>query len=266
MSFFDDEKSKHDSKPIELYHFYRDTTNYYFTSSDKSVFFNAKKYIPASFVRTSIKQANEISRTDLKVNITTENPFYAETQVIYPKRAFNLDIYRYQPNSNEAIVIWSGTVEQATYFNILKVELLCQNISEKLRKNSLRYSYQNTCNHTQYGASCGLDIENFTESITVELLEEENIKITSNGLTNQDTDYYRGGVARHNGEIRNIKVHDVDYIVLERPFTSLVEGDIIQVSYGCKYSKAGCKLVNNFENNFGFQYIPSDNPYKKTII
>lgn len=270
MSFLTAEQSQHNSKPIELYHFFRDSQNFYFTSSDKSVTYLGNKYIPQSIIRSNIKQASEISRTDIKISITTLNPFFKEIQLIYPKKVFSVKIYRLQKEENEALKIFEGFIQQTTYYNKLKVEITCHNISKTLRKNSLRYSFQNKCNNTIYGNKCTLIIDNYTDLINIENISDDGLTIYSSDLVQRDFGYYRAGIAIFDGDYRNITKHDnndIDnaFIILDKKIEKLKIGDVLKATYGCKYSSSGCKKVNNFKNYFGFEYIPTENPYTQSI-
>lgn len=71
-------------------------------------------------------------------------------------------------------------------------------------------------------------------------------------------------------EFRQIISHgtDVDgnYIMLDNEYNNLQIGDIIYLAYGCKSSRTGCKLVNNFDNYMGFEFVPTFNPHERELV
>jgi hypothetical protein len=167
--------------------------------------------------------------------------------------------------------MFRGTLQSVNFNNINNIELTFQNISESLRKNALRYSYQTSCNNIQYGSKCGLNIETYTDEYIVADIQDNNKKIFITTLSNKINDYYKSGISILNDvEYRNIIEHKVivegEYIILDIAYINLQIGDTIKFTYGCKQSSEGCKVVNNFDNFFGFERVPVDNPTKKPII
>ena len=136
MAFFDAELSLFKSQPIELYKFtdFRYNT-YLFTSSDKTTFFKGEEYTPAFIERESIKQAGELTKNDLKVTLTKQNPIVPQLfEILYPKTSVELTIFRFQPEEEDFAQIFKGTVVDPKFIDSKRVEINCQNITRTARK------------------------------------------------------------------------------------------------------------------------------------
>lgn len=268
MSFLNAELSNFLSRPVELYQFTSGVTNWYFTSSDKSVVHNAITWTPETISRGNIKLSNDLKRSDLVLRISQKNPmrdFLLERGI---QRELRLTIYRLQVEEDESEISFSGSVGLVEIKNELEIELTFQQIGEIALKNSQRYTYSYKCNHDQYSPKCGLDLDTESQIVNVTNIDGNEITIDDTGDVD---DFFKAGIMFFDkGGLRekryiiaddNTTIAGSRILKLDIFFNNIELTDIVSAAPGCRNNSDVCKELNNFDNYLGFEWIPEDNYY-----
>jgi hypothetical protein len=272
MSFLSAELSNFLSRPAELYHFRTGVTNYYFTSSDKTINHNGIDWIPETISRSSIKISNNITRSDLVLRMSQQNPLRDFIFNRGIKRELELTIYRYQMEEGLSETSFSGVMGMSNVKNELEIEMTFQQIGSIATKTSQRYTYSFKCNHDQYSSACGLDILANSVTSPMDSIVGNKVTIVDNGAA---VNFYKAGLIWIDKaglrEKRYIIEDDTNTLVgfriltLDIFFDEIELTDIINLAAGCSNNSINCKSLGNFENFLGFEHIPDDNYYTDGI-
>jgi hypothetical protein len=273
MSFIEAELSKLLSRPVELYHFYSNEKDYYYTSSDQKIIYNDITWIPETIRRSNIVNSNDLRRSEIDVSISQINQLKEYCFSEFIQESLQLDIYSYQIKEQEALKTFSGTMLQYSISSEVEIKLNFAQIGQFVLNKSQRYGYSNKCNHDQYSKACGLSLSINSDKVTI-------LEINNNGLqivfedTGKPASHYQTGILRFTQFFKHNDIYIESDIIdglnrvvtIEFAIKDLKVGDEVSASFGCQNSSTKCKSVVNFHNYFGFEYIPSDNYFTDGIV
>lgn len=268
MTYLDDEKSVHDSKPVELYKFVGTYASFFYTSAPVDQEYDGDTYAAITIERTEV---NEGTQDDDGLDITVTLPVESELAVTYaftvspPK--LSLTIYRVQPSG--VGVYWTGPVNNVSVDSHGRASLSCPSaLGAALAGNVPSVYYQTPCNNTLYDQRCKIDEALWSQDTTVSSVSEDNKTISIGSIGSLDGKLLGGDLALANGERRMIVAQTGTDITVNFPFSAAITAGLdCRVAAGCNYAYHGdCKAKFNNQINFnGFPYIPPINPFADGI-
>ncbi|MFG0756141.1 phage BR0599 family protein [Pseudomonas sp. TYF_14] len=264
MSYDTYEKSGWLSQPYELYRFTHAGDTHAFTTKTKQLLHvDGTIYQPAFLKRGSITRTEDPNKQKLSITVSADNPVAQLFKRGLPGREITLKIIRVQKAAagDPGINLWSGQVTSAN-FNDDKCSLECEPVAALMNKAALRMYYQFQCNHNLFDELCSLDVNDWSEYHAVSAIEQNGTLLTLNTITQPDG-YYAAGLAEINDQWVMVTGHDAatNKVLILSALDGLKEGDVIRLTKGCDRTKAACNSFGNKDNFFGFQTIPTDNPF-----
>jgi uncharacterized phage protein (TIGR02218 family) len=252
--------------PIECYFFAGTVKNYLYTSADTDVSIGTDNYKSTAIERSELKVS---THSDDRQEITLSMPTILDVIQDYAFSVAPPDLtltirrfHRGTDSSANNVIYWIGQVS-SMLVNGHGSQILVPSIMSNAMKNNIPpVSYQTPCNHVLFDARCKVDRPSHLLSTTVAFIGGRNITMgDAPGVA--DGVFITGEVfcARTN-EHRQIQNHAGRGLLINYPFSKVVVGDAIQVTWGCDHSFSTC--VNKFGNqlNFGgFPYVPNINPF-----
>jgi len=269
MPFEDQETSRDEAKPIELYKIYLgDTVVERYTSYQTQIFQGGSEYLPLpGLERTPVT----IVRQGRFSNMTIRMP--ASTQIVTryinnaPSQPVRIEISRFHAD------------DPALEERLLVVGMLrAISITDGGRKAQLEVSPQNggftkTIPSDLFSSQCQNDLGDSTCQFVhtapthiaqnVLVTEESAENLTIPGISSYNDGWFTGGfVETPQGDRRLILSHEGTAIRIMVPFEAPVQGTSVSVYSGCDHRPTTCRgKFQNLVNFRGFPYIPSRDPH-----
>jgi hypothetical protein len=238
----------------------------YCTNHGELIQFNGHDYVPAPVSRSLIGYHTNLQVDKVTVNlgivsVTMGDKLYTVPQVVAKDlwRNAQVTIRTYDFERDEFTTIFIGYVTGVPSYNRATLSLECASILDKLQDPFPKYLYQWNCNHTHYGKYCTLDKADFVLSGTTELGCSVFLIYSSLFLfVNHAEGYWLRGEITIDDQTRSIIDHKDGYIGLFTPLDDAPAYGVPFLAYpGCNRTSQDCiNKFNNFENFFGFEYIP----------
>ena len=257
MSFDSFELSIDGGQPYELYHFFGEGVNFYYTTNLTIVNHLGQNYQPQPIDRTAFELANFIGN-----NVTSDIilPLDCELSKLFsarytPSRLFVI-VYRGHVGTVDTVIEWRG---QAASFETKENSFTIKTVSllQELSQNEPNFAtYSAKCNNTLFDNRCKAIRVNHTLAATITknefwLITFDNAFIPDDTLT--------GGLFKNvtTGELRGISEQKADKLFLNYPVSFSKVGDAIELSLSCNKTLDHCENRFNNQINFnGFLYIP----------
>lgn len=268
MTYQASEASKHDGKPVELFRYEGTYQNFYYTSGQKVISFQApdeaspNDYIPLAMKRSGVPQTTQ---DDDNAEVTIEMPVSTDLVAIYgfqisPPALF-LTIYRGH-TPGEYVRYWSGEVENIQVARGTATVRVPSGLASALSADFPNVYYQTPCNHTLFDPRCGVDPEDWTVATSIDAIDGVNVTVDDIGTL--DGMMLGGDALLPSGERRMIVAQTGNVITLNYPFASADPTDAITLMTGCDLAWAGdCKLRYDNTRRFGgFPFIPPKNIFR----
>jgi len=111
-----------------------------------------------------------------------------------------------------------------------------------------------------YDTNCGVDESLYEVTGPVSAISSSTYTVT--GLNAYSANYFGGGFAIYDTDMRLVTFHSGNDITLQLPFDSRVSvGTTISVYPGCTGNPSIClNRFNNISNYLGMPYVPNSNP------
>lgn len=249
------------------------------TSADTDETHNGETYISTAIGRNEVESKNELSRANLTVTVSLDNPMGRRWLRNTGDSVVTLNVF--VKNEFETIVAWKGRLASVKP-NEKSIELVFESIFTSLRRPGLRQRYQRTCPHVLYGAGCTLDKEDF--AVSGEVTNVAGTVVTMPIAATYPNGFFNAGmIEAPDGTLRFVTSHVGQTLTLIRPLESLSEffakngygegygygygGLVVRIFPGCDRIKETCKNKFNNLNNFGgFPFIPLKNPFGGSSI
>lgn len=269
MSFLDKIKNKIVPAVTEVYEIAYGSDFYYYTSSDFDFDFAGNTYLAKPIKRSSIKQNENFFAGELTFSL----PKTDDVSRIFRKE-FNLPvffkIYRIDRNdvNQQKDLIYTGFINNASNDEVLTT-FTC-NTNENNSSNTIgQYRFSRLCANDLYNHKCKVVKEDYSFQTTITSISDNATTIVlsnSNGIGSLANGYFKHGYIESDTFSSSITEHTGLTVKLYHPLKSVSVGDNVTVVAGCNRASDTCKnKFNNFDNFFGFEYIPNQNPFTKTI-
>lgn len=250
-------------QPVELYHFWMGSTDWYFTSGDVPITFDGQVYTPAYIDRTEINfnVDLEVSQCDITVANVTD-PILSFMNVT-PSQEIWVSIFRIFRDDTpyEASVVFLGNPVDGTRKGAT-VKIQCVGFEQYLKGLVPHFRYQRQCNWTIFDSDCGLTpIEGTTQVTTTVTVSNNNMTIVSADFANVADGILTGGKCYFGSHYRMVAAHSGSTLTLRYPMPGIVNGSSVIVTAGCDGLIEHCvDTFNNLSKFGGHPYIPQDNP------
>ncbi len=236
-----------------------------YTSTNENVEYDSITYIPEIIKIGNLVISDDFYKTNLTVNISSQNEFIRSFIAGSPDISVVIDIFRYTPETDSAITFFHGEIMSVT-INEKTSKITCNQSSVRLSKQMMTNYFQKPCRHILYSKTgCRLNRNSYKIKGTI-LTMNGNV-ITMSGVTSNDSSYYLAGEIKTGLERKTITKYNpsTKAITLMRNLVKAKIGDAITIYAGCDHTKESCYAKNNILNFGGHSYIPEKNPLTKLV-
>lgn len=255
--------------PFFLYEFRRGELTWKYTSHPSVVSLSPLgNFIPVPISHGRMNQTGQIERISLEVDIPFTDDLAVNQRLPNLYEITTLTIWRAFTSavSDKYAVIWKGRVV-SNRTSGRNFTLICENVHTSVRRAGLRGRFQRSCRHNLYGPGCGLNINDWYETVTVQDLNANVINIPTIAGKTDSFGYYNGGVVKFGNNYGFITDHDGNNLALITPIPDLEVGSTIQIAPGCFLNRLTCQnKFNNVLNFGGVPYLPTANPFAGASI
>jgi len=270
VSYEDIEISAEDGRPVELYEFRGVTGDFFYTSHQRQVTFNANVYTPvAGLTRRQLSIGVEGGASSSTLEVLLPYNLDLAREYAYgdapPQLSFTLWRGHLSDPDEAYRAIWQGEV---TTWSVkgLEARLKIPSIfAVALSQNMPPRRWQGPCNHVLYDSRCGVNRNDHAVNTTVTAISSGTVTVANLPWTGNEG---VGGelVVLGSNERRMITATSGTAISIQSSFSAIAVGDNVIAYEGCDHSAETCRdKFNNFENFGGFNLIPGLNPFLRTL-
>ncbi len=261
MPYQDDDESVETSEPVELYDFVVDTVTYRYTSGAVAFEYESEDYTPIAIEREAVVVSSG-GMDELTVTIPTSCTFVQDIAFDVPPQNMYLTIYRYQPNSATAVILWSGRIMPLTVQGPVTMVRSPSIVDDALRTQIPSVVAQALCNHTLFDANCGIERGDFDLVTTANTINGLEIVVASVGAAIDN--FYRAGEIWIGNQKRTIITQVGTTLTLLWPFPVSIEDPVACTIYaGCDHTVKTCRdKFANVENFGGYPFLKWKNPFE----
>ena len=251
------------------------------TSADTDEAYNGEIYTSTAIGRDESEQKNELSKANLTVTVSLDNPMGRRWLKTSVDAIVGLTLFRKDIDTGNVVVGWKGRLASVKP-NEKSIQLIFESVFTSLRRPGLRARYQRSCPHVLYGNGCNAAKEDFAVSGQVSNVSGTTV-VMPVAATFPNGWFTAGMIEAPDGTMRFITAHSGDTLTLIRPLDSLSEafakqgygqgygygygGLVARIFPGCDRTTATCSAKFNNLNNFGgFPFIPTKNPFGGSSI
>lgn len=257
MTFTSNMQAVEQSSVTELYEITTRDKVYRYTTNRTDLTFLGNLYRRASMKRSGFSVDRELGSPKVSISGFYWPPLQ-EYFAASPLPATTIQIYRAITQELTAYAnLFFGSVRRASVANkVITVECVqTTRLSTKLPK----IIHQPNCNWQVFDCDCGLSADDYAVGATIIGVSNQYIRSPTFALF--PTGYFIQGRVLFEGDFRFITGYDGEYLALQMPFSSLVNGDYVVAYPGCDGLKATCSTkFNNVDHFCGMPMIPSHNP------
>lgn len=264
MSYTEFSHSISKAQQVNLYQFIRGDNEkvYRFCDADQDIVLNGERY-----VRAAISDSGRQDGENVMLTIAHTNPIAKLYRGLPPSQTIKVIIMRLHigDTSNEARVVWIGTIIEAKRPNIATTQLVSASLSNTMECAGLRLTWGRNCPYTLYDYDCKVNPKNFViAGLTIKALTGTTITVDfpqdlPQGWFNAGfIEWFDDGVR----EVRAVTVHQNNQLTLMGGTQNLSVGTSIKVYPGCDGQASTClKKFNNMLNFGGIPHMPNKSPY-----
>lgn len=290
MSYDILDQSTQDSQPAYRFLFSQGSTQWRYTTLPVFISDSAETWEPAPFRASNVTSSNEMAKNGIKISMPRTIGVAQQFLGGVPEDIMTLTVFRDQGRGEadsdlETQVFWKGRVV-AVDIGGDDVTLECEDTFTSMRRSGLRARYQKGCRHALYSTLCGVDKNDYGQSveiisysgrtITVDTVQDSTLFADSGDSSTETIEdvsatYWVGGfVELANGATRYIVDQVGTTLTLLSPFKQqdMPGSDTVSASIypGCDRTIQNCiGTFNNVENFGGFPWIPSKNPFRNGV-
>lgn len=240
-----------------------------YTTSRKIQEIAGKLFSPIAANRSVIVKSESDSR-DLEIEVPADNEVVKlfrdntpdATVTIKVSRLVDGDLHPYFTGNV------SGVSFSAQIGATARASITCSSIISKLATSGLNYTFSAGCNHLLYSPQCGLNFDDWADTINVEAITNNGFTLHSETLKNKSDRHYVSGLCEFNGIYAMISGYDPQEgsITLFSPIIGITPGSTIKTAKGCNRSIDACIDFNNTDNFYGFPWIPTDDIWTSGVM
>jgi hypothetical protein len=259
MSYDSRETSVYGGVPFELYWFASGTRNWYFTSGDTERTYLANLYVPETIDRTEQNQNQELNAGSITVTLPKGNPVATQFIGAIPSTPFSVVIFRGHDGESEVITNFTGRIANVQFDEDCVFTLAPEQYD--LKKVIPPQTYQGQCNWILYSEGCGIDPNDFKYTGTVSAVSGDTITVPD--FAALDDQFLTAGWIEKDDLRRMIIDQTGGVLTTITPMPGIEVGDSVTAFAGCMLFRTVCRdKFNNLDRFFGFDRIPSKNPFE----
>lgn len=272
MTYAASEQSKHGGKPIELFRYVGTYQNFYYTSGQMPIEYQApdelapNTYVPLNTRRSAVGQ---MTQNDDNSEVTIEMPVSTDIVAIYGFQIsppdLELTIFRGH-NPGEYVRYWSGKVENIQVVKGTATIRVPSELAAALGADFPNVYYQGPCNHSLFDERCGVPFEDWSASTLITAINGKTLTLAEMPLA-LDGQLVGGDCLLPSGERRMIVAQTANTIMVNYPFAGAELGGEVMLAAGCDLAwKGDCKVkFNNTARFGGMPLIPPLNIFSSGI-
>lgn len=275
MSYTAQEQSAYLGNLVEHYRFVIGATVYRYTSAPVAQTLttgNAEQngtYVPEAISTSEPEHSRESKSTRLQITLPRANAIAQKFRFYPPETRVRVQVFRKHVADTEIITWWRGTVREAD-FKGGEARLDCTPTLGQMDGLGLWAKWGVQCNLQPYSARCGVNIADFTQSLTVTAINGATITVSAHG---QADGWFRAGkVIRADGARRHIREQVGNVLTLILDFEELTVGETVSVVAGDDLLHETCRTKffadgdsgnpdGNIANFLGVFTTPTHNPF-----
>ena len=267
-TYAEQEVSRQDSEPVELYEFTLGASVFRYTSAMDDVAIAPNTFMREAISRTKLVQGSRQERETLNVTMPIDNSFALRYVRIPPGDRATFRLFRAQrsetPPFDTVVLLFTGRVLAVRFPKSGTIAEVAVRSLETVMNNTIpRFTFMGGCNNFLYDRFCGANPNLFTFSDAVSVVSGRDITVP--GLSSSPFDFLAGYVRPSTQfDFRLVTAVAGDVLTLDVPFVNLGVGEIIQVFAGCDHLIAGdCALVFDRVADYGgFAFVPNKDIFR----
>lgn len=260
-------------RSIEIYTFQLDDTIWRYTSGNITVNYDGNDFAPLPISRSAYETRHELSKNGMDITIPITNELaqlllteFAEFELTLLIGQLVSDYPDFSTNVGYRD-LWQGRMT-ATRPSGNKMKLVFETYFTSMRRQGCRARYSKNCRHVLYSdMGCKVDPLDYELEIALTGMSGDREELYTDDIGSAEAGYYIGGILLGPGGTRaSIIGQSETSLTIQRPLDELTGTENVKIYPGCNHAMDHCKdRFSNLENYGGYPYIPSDNPFGKTI-
>jgi len=265
MSFDSRERSLRGGQPVRLYEFSRGTLFWRYTTADRDIVSQLRKFESVSISDDGIRQTGEASADRLVITAPSDLAVARLYRAAPPSVEIGLTIYDAHYGDADAVVSWVGSVSHVKWPRQDRSQISCESLPASLDKPGLRLAWERNCPHSLGDRLCGVDLEQFKTAGTIAGVGGAGIAVPAAG--GLPAGYLSGGfiaweISGGETERRGIETHSVITLTLIGGTAGLVAGQPLRLYPGCPRTIQACHDRFGNELNYGgIWHLPGRSPF-----
>jgi len=267
MAYATYEESAESGTPVELYAFAIGSDTYRYTSSEFPITTaGAVVWDPESIERGRVAKTGDDQNDRVEVSMPASNAFASKFLMVAPGLLSTLTIWRVhrEDPALEVKLYFKGAVAgigfakngREAVFSVLPITAVKS-------KDIPRSTFQSLCNAILFDGDCKVPEAGRTHPLPVTAVNGAVLTATGAGALGF-ADYFENGWVVYLGEYRLVTAQSGDDLTLLVPFRYSPLGQTLSFRAGCKHrlvEDCAAKFTNQLEY-FGFQFVPTKNPFE----
>ena len=249
-------------QPAELYHIWKGSNHWRYTSGDVAVVYNGETYTPATINRKSTVFDQKLEVNTLVVQFSSVTDPALEFIAVTPTDLVWISVHKLHRDMlvEETTNVFIGQIKSMS-FQGSDVQAKCVGFEHFLNQVVPRYRYGPGCQHTLFDSRCALSSSGYAVTIQLDTVSEDGMTLTSTGFGEYPDEYFTLGYFEFGNYSRMFTYHIEDTVELRYFILGLSAGDIITAYPGCDKTRSTCvSKFNNLAYNLSFPDIPRTNP------
>jgi len=259
MTYESSEQSVASGKPVEFYEFADpDGTRYRITSASTEQEYMSHTYYPEPCKRSEHKMTGSAKKNSMTFTLGYNNAF--AMQYVAGPREGKATVIVYRGHEGNVVTFWRGIVSSVKFDkNWIPTVRADPAISGVVSKGKRR-KFQRLCDHSLYGAACGVNSESFKVEGTIDSIS--GLVITSTTLGTKANGWFKAGKIVVGNVSRMITDHTGNDVTITRTIPGMLAGDNLRAYAGCDRTPTTCDTIFSNKINFGGdEHLPNRNPF-----
>jgi uncharacterized phage protein (TIGR02218 family) len=261
MSYQARETSTYSGQPYELFQFTTIAGTWRFTGADEPKVYQGVTFDPEAIIHTEPSAGAELKSGTIKITLPADNEIAAQFIPYMPQSPMFLTIFRAHDGEadSETVVYWTGKITAALFGDVC--ELTATPEQGVLKRSIPQARFQMQCNHILFDGGCKVIKDLFKVLGTLTSVAGAVIQAVAFGT--KPDGYFNGGYIEFGNQRRLIVNHVGTTLTLLEGLPGLSVASVCYAYAGCNHNFTGdctTKFANT-GNFFGFQWIPSKNPF-----
>lgn len=251
-----------DGRPFYLYLITKGSTTYRYTSREVAITYQGQTWQPTTIAHDDVVQTRTLERLTLPLTFPRTHPLVTEANNLNNPYPMNLTIYRNHVGTDSTIDTAVSFKGRFISSNVSGQEatLNFENLASTMKRAGLRARFQKLCRHALYSTGCGVNINDFYQTVTVVSISGRVVTVSAHG---QENGYFTGGLINVSGSFGYIEKHSGNNLTLKIVPQNLTVSSSIQIAPGCALNVQVCaNKFNNVLNFGGYPYSPDENVFK----